>query len=96
VLPVVYTLKNLFDVVSLGLKQRRIEKSDDPTGAKTLQIYTSLEEFLLMAFDLKQKSVELPLEHLKSELEKVLSNMIAEIKKREAERISECKRHLQV
>ncbi|XP_055947104.1 uncharacterized protein LOC129980747 [Argiope bruennichi] len=94
VLPVVYTLKDLFDVVSFGLKQKRIEKSDDPTGDKTLQIYTSLEEFLLVAFDLKQKAMEIPLEVLKSELEKVLSNLISKIKEREMQRISERKRHL--
>ncbi|GIY51182.1 hexokinase, partial [Caerostris darwini] len=95
ILPVIYTFKDMFDSISLNLKKKHIEESDDPTSAKTLQIYTSLEEFLTMAFELKQKEIEIPLEVLKQDLENVVSSMIEEVRKREMERISEFRRRIQ-
>ncbi|GFU13611.1 PID domain-containing protein [Nephila pilipes] len=95
ILPVVYTLKDIFDVISIELKQKQNQKSDDPTTAKTFQIYTSLEEFLSMAFELKQTEIEIPVEVLKKDLERILSSMIGEVKDRENQRILEHKRHLQ-
>ncbi|GFQ94836.1 uncharacterized protein TNCT_687161, partial [Trichonephila clavata] len=95
VLPVVYSLKDIFEVVSLGLKQKHNQESDDPTTAKNLEIYSTLEEFLSMAFDFKQKEVEIPFADLKKDLENILSSMIRELKERENKRILKCKRHLQ-
>ncbi|GFY51327.1 uncharacterized protein TNIN_222001 [Trichonephila inaurata madagascariensis] len=95
VLPVVYSLKDIFEVVSLGLKQKHNQESDDPTTAKNLEIYSTLEEFLSMTFDFKQKEVEIPFADLKKDLENILSSMIRELKERESKRILECKRHLQ-
>ncbi|GIY24231.1 hexokinase [Caerostris extrusa] len=95
ILPVIYTFKDMFDSISLNLKKKHIEESDDPTSAKTLQIYTSLEEFLTMAFELKKKEIEIPLEVLKQDLENVISSMIEEVRKREMERISEFRRRIQ-
>lgn len=63
---------------------------------QNLQVHTSLGELLSVVFDLKQKEFEIPLNELKQELEKVISNMIKEVKDLEEVHILEHNRHIQV
>ncbi|XP_035219685.1 uncharacterized protein LOC118192777 [Stegodyphus dumicola] len=95
VLPVAYTFKDLFEVVSKKLKEEKNIKFSNASSAKNPCLSTSLKEFLLMAFKLKQKEVEIPLPELKRNLEIILLNMIGEVNEKGKEKIMENHRHYQ-
>lgn len=61
-----------------------------------MQIITTLREFLLSAFKLKQKEIEIPMSSLKKDLEIVLRSLIEDVKKRYQQKLKKCEIHNQV
>ncbi|KAG8194525.1 hypothetical protein JTE90_013274 [Oedothorax gibbosus] len=94
VIPISYSLKDLFDIVAECLKRRTMPNESVPNKKLYIQTH-SLEEFFSALFDSKQNEIEIPLHKLKEDLEEILTNMVKEIKEQENKNILESKLHIQ-